>query len=223
MQQPLRVQFPLRAQFPARTGFFARSRFFTRAQHGFTLLEILVVVVIIAILTALLLPNLSSGGRWRDLQREAGTLALRIRVAQDDAMLYGREYGIVFSENGYRFVAWDAEASRFRAVEPEERWMLREFDDDIRMLASVSTNDPILVMPEAKDEPAEETTAESAQLAPAEMEPVYEPSVYVLSSGEVTPFTAEFSAESEDAPVALQIDALGNRVEDDAAGNADAP
>ena len=46
-------------------------------------------------------------------------------------MLYGREYGIVFSDAGYRFVAWDADAARFRDVQPAARWMLRELDDDI--------------------------------------------------------------------------------------------
>jgi general secretion pathway protein H len=189
------------------------------AQRGFTLLEILVVVVIIGILTALMLPNLSSGGRWRDLQRETATLTARIRVAQDDAMLYGREYGIVFNEDGYRFVNWDVSKSAFRDPDSAGNWTLRKFDDGMSVSASADGNDPILVLPEAED-----AAAAAPSESPKETEPVYEPSVYVLSSGEVTPFTAVFSAEGEEQTVELRIDALGNRVDESKAeGAPDAP
>lgn len=193
--------------------------------RGFTLLEILVVVVIIGILTALLLPNLNAGGRWRELQREASTLAARIRVAQDEAMLSGREIGIVFADNGYRFVAWDAQSSHFRALaEPGLRWTLRELAEGISMAASADNGDPILVLPEA-DASAPDRVAADAQTASADtdVEPIYEPSVYVLSSGEVTPFTAVFRAEGEEQSVALQIDTLGARVDDTNGGRSDAP
>lgn len=185
--------------------------------RGFTLLEILVVVIIIGVLTALLLPNLNAGGRYRELNREAASLAARIRVAQDDAMLAGREYGIVFSSDGYRFVAWDAQLSRFRAVIPADApWSVRAFDEDIQIVASADADESILVVPA----PAGNDAGDAADTAsPAgDAEPDYQPSVYVLSSGEVTPFTAVFRAEGEDRAVTLQVDALGNRVDADAPG-----
>lgn len=189
--------------------------------RGFTLLEILVVVVIIGILTALLLPNLNAGGRWRELQREASTLAVRIRVAQDEAMLSGREFGIVFADNGYRFVAWDAQSSHFRAIQaPGLRWAGREFDAGISIVVSAGGDQPILALPEpgagkdAANSPDDSKTDTQPPPAAADAEPVYEPSVYVLSSGEVTAFTAVFRAEGEEQSVALQIDALGARVDD---------
>ena len=182
-----------------------------RSARGFTLIEIVVVMAIIAALAAIVGPNLFAGSnRGKDFEREAATLTARIRTAQDDAMLSGREYGIVFTEQGYRFVHWDAERFRFVAAGPEDgAWTLRQFDNEVRVSAAADGNEPILVLPEPpeQDEAGADADAESGA-----DETVWEPSVFVLSSGEVTPFTAVFSAEDEDKALELRIDALGNRV-----------
>lgn len=182
-----------------------------RSARGFTLIEIVVVMAIIAALAAIVGPNLFAGSnRGKDFEREAATLTARIRTAQDDAMLYGREYGIVFTEQGYRFVHWDAERFRFVAAGPEDgAWTLRQFDNEVRVSAAADGDEPILVLPEPpeQDEAGADADAESGADAT-----VWEPSVFVLSSGEVTPFTAVFSAEEEDKVLELRIDALGNRV-----------
>lgn len=182
-----------------------------RSARGFTLIEIVVVMAIIAALAAIVGPSLFAGSnRGKDFEREAATLAARIRTAQDDAMLYGREYGIVFTEQGYRFVHWDAERFRFVAAGPEDgAWTLRQFDNEVRVSAAADGDEPILVLPEPPE--PDEAGADAAAESEADAT-VWEPSVFVLSSGEVTPFTAVFSAEDEDKALELRIDALGNRV-----------
>ena len=57
-----------------------------------------------------------------------------------------------------------------------------------------------------------------APAAKPDAKPVeYKPSVYVLSSGEVTPFTAIFRAPDDETEGRVKIDAFGNRVEIDEA------
>lgn len=176
-----------------------------RSRQGFTLLEIMVVMVIIAVLAAVITPNLfAAKSRGKDLEHEAAALAARIVVAQDDAMLYGHEYGIVFADDGYRFVRWDPKAGRFAEVADGTTWIARKFDDDVKVSAAAESAEPILVVPEPK-------ATDGAAPAPA-AEPEPKPSVFVLSSGEVTPFTAVFTADGDAVPLELRIDPLGNRL-----------
>ena len=184
--------------------------------RGFTLLEIMVVMVIVAVLAAIVTPNLFAGkSRGKDLEREAAMLTARLRVAQDDAMFYGNEYGLVFSEDGYRFVRWNAELARFVAPPAVDAWTQRDFEDEIRVSAAADDGDPILVLPEPKEKDEAESVTPALDAAagdePAAEEPYWQPSVFVLSSGEVTPFTAVFSAEGVADVVELNIDPLGNR------------
>lgn len=179
-----------------------------RRQLGFTLLEIMVVMVIVAVLAAIATPNLfAAKSRGKDLEREASMLVARLRVAQDDAMLYGNEYGVVFTADGYRFVRWDAKQSRFTAVGADRSWSLRVLEDEVKVSAAADDGDPILVLPEP-----EKTEDAAAGDQVADGEPDWQPSVFVLSSGEVTPFTAVFSAEGAQEDLELRIDPLGNRI-----------
>lgn len=172
------------------------------AARGFTLLEVMVVMLIVAVLAAIAVPNLFAGkSRGKDLEREAAMLSFRLLAAQDDAMLYGEEYGLVFSDDGYRFVRWNAAAFRFEALPPARAWGQRAFEDAVTVSAAADAGDPVLVWP-AKPEGNEDTASA----------PDWQPSVYVLSSGEVTPFSAVFSAEGSDETLELRIDPLGNRV-----------
>lgn len=95
-----------------------------RAPHrraGFTLIEMLVVVLIVAIMVGIASVNFMRGPR--DLVRdEADRLAVLLQAAQQEAMLQGRVYAFENSETSYRFLKLDAK-NRLRPVKDE---LLRE-------------------------------------------------------------------------------------------------
>jgi general secretion pathway protein H len=74
-----------------------------RSVGGFTLIEILVVVVILGIMIAVVGPNLTRGDadRARD---EADRFSVLIEAARDQAILEGRVLAFQGTETGYRFL-----------------------------------------------------------------------------------------------------------------------
>ena len=93
---PAVVQQPLPVRAPAR-----------RRARGFTLLELLVVLFIIVIITAVAMLDIGIVGDDRSLNTEARRLNSLVQIANDEASLLGREYGLELSQTGYRFVEFD--------------------------------------------------------------------------------------------------------------------
>lgn len=73
---------------------------------GFTLIEILVVVVIVSILTVLGVQMVNSGSVERNLQQHGRILQARIEYACDQATLQNIPYGIKLYKNSYSFVEY---------------------------------------------------------------------------------------------------------------------
>lgn len=73
---------------------------------GFTLLEILVVLIVIALTAALAAPNLFSGPREK-LVAEGDRLLLALNAARDEAALGGRVIGVAVSAQDVAFFERD--------------------------------------------------------------------------------------------------------------------
>ncbi|MGH8121527.1 MAG: type II secretion system minor pseudopilin GspH [Rudaea sp.] len=74
-----------------------------RASRGFTLMEILVVLVILAVLTAAVSLAVAGAGGERVLTREAERAQALIAYACERAELSGLDIGLSFDRGGYRF------------------------------------------------------------------------------------------------------------------------
>lgn len=74
---------------------------------GFTLIEILVVVVLISILVATVTAAFTGADQEQQLRGYAQRLVLRIEMARDRALQSNREWGIYIDEDGLRFAQYD--------------------------------------------------------------------------------------------------------------------
>ncbi len=151
--------------------------------RGFTLLEILVVVLIIGIVLSLATLAFRDDTAER-LQTEARRLAALITLASQEAVLQGREFALAFAPGDYRF-----------QVLEEAKWVdvrdtvlrQRRLPEDITAFLEIE-GETLPATPEDKDQP---------------------PRVYLLSSGEVTPFTLTLKHTNSTATYQLHADPGG--------------
>jgi general secretion pathway protein H len=91
--------------------------------RGFTLIEVMVVVVIIGIVVAGALLSIGTAGRDSQLERERDRLVSLIEYVRERAALQTVEYGLRCQQDGYQFVQYDTRKSQ---------WLEDPLDDTLR-------------------------------------------------------------------------------------------
>ncbi len=72
-------------------------------QRGFTLIELLVSILLIVITLSMVQLSIGDDKRQRQITEEGERLATLIYLASDEAVMMGRELGLLISETGYQF------------------------------------------------------------------------------------------------------------------------
>lgn len=84
--------------------------------RGFTLVELLVVLVILGSLIGLTVLSMGVAGPGRELQNEAERLAGLIGVLAEEAVLDNREYGLWLSRDSYQVLRHDSASQGWQAM-----------------------------------------------------------------------------------------------------------
>lgn len=87
-----------------------------RQSAGFTLIELMVVLVVVGLLVSLTVFNIGGSGERRELREITRSLYLRMQAASEEAVMTNREIGIRFQEDGYDFLQLDREQARWAPV-----------------------------------------------------------------------------------------------------------
>ncbi len=87
---------------------------------GFTLIEMLVVVLIIGLLAAGALITFGGGNRDTQLERELERVNALLDYAREQAELQTREFGLRIDDGGYQFVVFDPLTAQWAAAEDDE-------------------------------------------------------------------------------------------------------
>lgn len=74
---------------------------------GFTLLELLVVLVLIGIIISFAVLSVGDGGRQERLRQEAQRIASLFDLVGEEAVLRSLEFGVVLQRGGYTFVVYE--------------------------------------------------------------------------------------------------------------------
>ena len=169
---------------------------------GFSLIELLVVVSVIGIITSMVLLSLGVLGDDRQLRVEARRISSLLELAQDEAVMQGREFGLEVMLSSYRFVEYDAFQSRWVELIGDDTFRLRQLPEDIEF--DLLLEDRIILL---DPDPHQIVDPESNEfLGSAE---IYAPHVMIFSSGDSTPFELQIVNRSRQQTVVLRGDLTG--------------
>lgn len=141
-------------------------------QRGFTLLEVLVVLVLIGIITTFAVLAIHTPDPQERITREARRMQALITLAAQQAVLRSKNMGLTIGANHYGFL--EQVDGRWKALnDPVLRERTLPKDIDLRL--------------RTESDPTSTTLGKSSGTAPQ---------VLLLASGEMTPFELQFSADN---------------------------
>ena len=200
-----------------------------RTMRGFTLIEIMLVIVIIGCAAGIVVlsipggPNPKLGG---GLSEESQQLAATIQVMSEQATQQGRTIGLHISEHGYQFMIrqenapanednvtqttskaldtlldWDHQS--WQPYQSEKLRTAGEFDEQISLALTLDGL-------QLQDEENRLGRSEPQWFDTENQLTAKTPQILLLPSGEITPFSLTLQEQGSDSPQFRQINGLEN-------------
>jgi type II secretion system protein H len=183
-----------------------------RSSGGFTLLEMLVVVFIIALLTSAAIISLGSTGQDSGLEKERDRLSALMSYARERGAILTIEYGIRCGQHGYRFVYYDNRTSQWLPETFDETLRLRRLPAGLNVSLIIEghqivLDDKNLAIPKAATTPAGGKLNTLGSDMPSTFAPQNSdnaPQILILSNGDVNSFSLTLTREGTRRNATLQ-------------------
>jgi general secretion pathway protein H len=160
---------------------------------GFTLVEILVVVVIMAIVISLAVLSIGTTGRDSQLDEESRRIEGLVGLLHERALLEGRDFGLRIEPAAYEFVVYDARRDRWMKLDQEHEFRHRDLPKGMSFRLELDSQ---VVVIKPVDRKLKSDAAPGPQLA-------------IAASGEGTPFRLTLLRDGTPSQASVDGDALG--------------
>jgi general secretion pathway protein H len=161
---------------------------------GFTLVEILVVVVIMAIVISIAILAVGTTGRDTQLDEESRRIEGLVGLLHERALLEGRDFGLRIEPAAYEFVAYDARNDRWTTLDQEHEFRHRDLPKGLSFQLQLDSQTVVI-------KPIDRNLSGSAA-PPA-------PQLAIAASGEGTPFRLTLMRDGTASKASVDGDALG--------------
>lgn len=161
---------------------------------GFTLLELLIVLVVIGIMSSFAVLSVGTADRDKPLAKETQRLLALMRMASEESVQRTEQLGLFIDNDSYRFLRYDQNA-----------W--QPLDDDLFRERSLPENLIMTLVLEGRPIVLEDPMALTDDAKKDEKdkkEKIKPPQIIFLSSGEISPFTLTLSEQPGDALKAIK-------------------
>jgi len=162
-------------------------------QQGFTLIEVLLVVLLIGIVTGIVLLAASPNDSSRVVSNEAERLADALNLASDEAVNNNQQMGLLLDEKSYYFVTLDEQSQTWEASS-EPLFSLHELAPTVSLHLLKDDSQKVVVLDSNKDKDNEQQAIT--------------PQVLLLSSGESSSVILELASE-DGSQQKIVVDDLG--------------
>jgi general secretion pathway protein H len=160
---------------------------------GFTLVEILIVMLIITVVISLTVLSVTSTGRDSQLDEESRRIEGLLGLLHERALLEGRDFGLRIEPTAYEFVVYDTRRNLWLMLDQEREFRHRELPKGVTFQLQLDSQ-TVVIKPIDRD---------LSNGAPPN------PQIAIAASGEGTPFRLILVRDATQAKTAVDGDALG--------------
>src|SRR5512138_3301902 len=170
-----------------------------RRSFGFTLIEVLVVVVIMGVIVSAVMLSMNLLGRDRESEDESRRVWALLRQAREEAELQGIDIGIYIAASSYEFLRFDPRRNIWLPIDNDVLYEPRKLPEGLRFRVWLEARE-IILQPQLPKrfslEDIEEDEDEDREKKSLDERP---PQVIVMSSGEIVPFELQIERDGAEA------------------------